>query len=338
MLDKLRRFIDPYILLMAATVGLAVVFSARGQYAVVAGAAANTAIVFLFFLYGARFSTKTALDGFRHWRLHAAVLISTFALFPLLGITIKAALPGVLQPELYSGFLFLCALPSTVQSSIAFTSIARGNVPAALCSATASNILGIFITPALAGLMLATHGAQLNTGVLQSIVLQLLVPFIAGQILRRWIGPWVLAQKRILGLLDRGSILLIIYVAFSKGMSDHIWDRITAADFAALLFALALLLALIISATRFVARRLMKLKVEDEIVLVFCGSKKSLASGLPIASVLFVDSQLGMAVLPLMLFHQLQLIVCAWLARRYGERPISEPTSILSATPAGAEK
>ena len=336
MLDRIRRIVDPYILLMAATVGLAVAFSARGQYAVVAGGAANIAIVFLFFLYGARFSTKTALDGFRHWRLHGAVLISTFALFPLLGITIKVLLPDALQPQLYSGFLFLCALPSTVQSSIAFTSIARGNVPAALCSATASNILGIFITPLLAGLMLKTHGTQLSIGVFQSIVLQLLVPFIAGQILRRWIGPWVQTQKRILGLLDRGSILLIIYVAFSRGMSEHIWDRITVADFAALLFALALLLALVIAATRFVARRLMRLKIEDEIVLVFCGSKKSLASGLPIASVLFVDSQLGLAVLPLMLFHQLQLIVCAWLARRYGERPVSEQTFTLSTAPSSS--
>lgn len=321
MLSKLYRSVDPYILLMAATVALAVAFSARGQVAIAAGAAANIGIVFLFFLYGARFSTKVALDGLRHWRLHTAALFSTFALFPVLGLASQKLLPGALPAELYSGLLFLCVLPSTVQSSIAFTSIARGNVPAALCSATASNILGIFITPVLAGLVLTTQGAQLSMEVSQNIVLQLLAPFVAGQMLRPWIGEWVLARKQILGLLDRGSILLIIYVAFSKGMEEHIWSRITAADFAALVLVLAVLLALVVAATRFVARRFMSLKTEDEIVLVFCGSMKSLASGLPIAGILFSDSQLGLVVLPLMAFHQIQLIVGAALARRYGERP-----------------
>ncbi len=336
MLNRISRAVDPYILAMAATVGLAVVLPASGPYAVGVGAAANIAIVFLFFLYGARFSTKAAWDGLRHWRLHSGVLLTTFALFPLLGLAILAILPAALSPELAAGFLFLCVLPSTVQSSIAFTSIARGNVPAALCSATASNILGIFLTPLLAGLLLKAQGAQFGMGVFQNIVLQLLVPFIVGQLMRPWIGGWVQAQKQVLGTLDRGSILLIIYVAFSKGMADHIWERITAGDFATLLFAVALLLAAVIAATLFAARKLMKLKVEDEIVLAFCGSTKSLASGLPIAGVLFADAQIGLAVLPLMVFHQLQLIVCAGLARRYGERPLAEPMFNPSAVPSGS--
>jgi len=334
-LDRLSKVIDPYLLWMAATVGLAFVLPAEGPYAVGVGAAANFAIIFLFFLYGARFSTRAAWDGLRHWRLHGAVLLTTFALFPLLGLIILAVLPVALPPELHAGFLFLCVLPSTVQSSIAFTSIARGSVPTALCSATASNILGIFITPVLAALVINAQGSQLGVDVFQSIVLQLLAPFIAGQLLRPWIGSWVQTQKHALGLLDRGSILLIIYVAFSKGMSENIWSRITAADFAVLLLALALLLGFIIAATRVTARSLAKLKTEDEIVLVFCGSMKSLATGLPIAGVLFAHAQLGMTVLPLMLFHQLQLVVFAGLARRYSSRPTPEPQLSPSLTPSG---
>jgi sodium/bile acid cotransporter 7 len=334
---RIFKIVDPYILLMAGTVGLAVAFPARGMHAVVAGDAANIAIIFLFFLYGARISTRAAVEGLRHWRLHASVLLSTFVLFPMVGLLIKALLPNALSPELYSGLLFLCVVPSTVQSSIAFTSIARGNVPAALCSASASNILGVFLTPVLAGLILQTQGAQLNVGVFQDIMLQLLAPFALGQILRRWVGKWVLAQKQILGLLDRGSILLIIYVAFSKGMADDIWSRIAIKEFAALLALLAILLAVVMVVTTLIARRLIKLNTEDEIVMVFCGSKKSLASGLPIAGILFPASQLGMAILPLMIFHQLQLVVCAGLARRYGARPIPESTPVVSAMFSGTQ-
>jgi len=334
MLDRLRKAFDPYIALMLATVGIAALAPARGQGAVVADVAADAGIVFLFFLYGARLSPRAAWDGLRQWRLHLAVLLCTFALFPVLGLGLKFAAGDSLPPALATGLLFLCVLPSTVQSSIAFTSIARGNVAAALCAASASNILGIFLTPLLAGWLLHTQGAQLSFGVFRDIVLQLLAPFLAGQLLRRWIGAWVQKHKQVLGYADRGSILLIIYVAFSKGMVDHIWRQIELRDLVVLFGLLAVLLALALFLTAVIARRLMRLSVEDEIVLQFCGSKKSLASGLPIASVLFAGPQLGLIVLPLMLFHQLQLIVCAVLARRYGARP--EPEALQAAAPAQA--
>jgi sodium/bile acid cotransporter 7 len=242
-------------------------------------------------------------------------------LFPLLGLGLQWILPAALPSALMAGVLFLCALPSTVQSSIAFTSIARGNVPAAICAASASNMLGVFISPVLASWLLHTQGAALSFGVFRDIVLQLLAPFAAGQVLRPWIGQWVQRHRTVLGYADRGSILLIIYVAFSKGMVDNIWSKIDLADLAVLSALLALLLALALTLTAMIARRIMRLSVEDEIVLQFCGSKKSLASGLPMATILFSGAQLGMIVLPLMLFHQLQLIVCAVLARRYARRP-----------------
>jgi sodium/bile acid cotransporter 7 len=321
MAGKLRRFLDPYILLMFAVVAVAALLPARGQGATIAGAAADAGIVFLFFLYGARLSPQAALSGLKQWQLHLAVLFSTFMLFPLLGLGLQWILPAALPSALMAGILFLCALPSTVQSSIAFTSIARGNVPAAICAASASNMLGVFISPVLASWLLHTQGAALSFGVFRDIVLQLLAPFAAGQVLRPWIGQWVQRHRTVLGYADRGSILLIIYVAFSKGMVDNIWSQIDLADLAILSALLALLLALALTLTAMIARRIMRLSVEDEIVLQFCGSKKSLASGLPMATILFSGAQLGMIVLPLMLFHQLQLIVCAVLARRYARRP-----------------
>jgi sodium/bile acid cotransporter 7 len=325
------RVIDPYIVLMFATVALAALFPAEGGAAPVAGAAADAGIVFLFFLYGARLSPRAAWDGLRQWRLHLAVLLSTFALFPALGLGFKAVASASLPPGLVTGVLFLCVLPSTVQSSIAFTSIARGNVPAALCAATVSNMLGIVVSPVLAAWLLHTHGVQLSFGVFRDIVLQLLAPFLAGQLLRPWIGGWVTEHRRVLGFADRGSILLIIYVAFSKGMAEHIWRQIGPRDLAVLIVLLAALLALALFSTWMIGRRILRFTVEDEIVLQFCGSKKSLASGLPMASVLFAGPQLGLIVLPLMLFHQLQLMVCAVLARRYAARPQADATGTAQA-------
>ena len=319
-MKKLLSLLDPYIGLMLMMVALAAVLPVHGKGAAIAATTANAAIVFLFFLYGTRLSPKAAIEGLTHWKLHLAVLLCTFALFPLLGIGLSHLISGTLQPSLLIGIVLLCLMPSTVQSSIAFTSIARGNVAAALCAASLSNIVGVFISPLLAGWLVQSGGVVLSFDVFRDIMLQLLAPFLAGQLARPWIGGWMQRSRRILGYADRGSILLIIYVAFSKGMVENIWGGIDIADLFALLAILTLMLAVVLLLTGFIGRRLMGLPIEDEIVLQFCGSKKSLASGLPIASLLFPGPQLGLILLPLMLFHQIQLIVCAVLARRYAAK------------------
>ena len=282
-------------------------------------------IALMFFLQGARLAPKAALAGARHWRLHAIVLSSTFLLFPLLGLIARALAPGLLTPPLWGGVLMLSVLPSTVQSSIAFTSIARGNVPAALCAATASNLFGIALTPLLAGLLLRTQSAFSVSGV-SDIVLQLLLPFAAGQLARPWIGEWAAHNKQLVGLVDRGSILLVVYVAFSEGVTHGIWHQIDATHLMSLALLDAALLAAVLLATTGISR-LFGFSGADEITIVFCGSKKSLASGLPMASVLFAGQSLGLVVLPLMLFHQIQLMVCAALARRYAAQAMQARTS-----------
>ncbi len=250
--------VDPFILLLLATVGLAALLPARGTAAQGVSGASTAAVALLFFLYGARLSTREALAGLAHWRLHGTVMACTFILFPVLGLAARPLVPEVLTPALYSGFLFLTLVPSTIQSSIAFTSIARGNVPAAICAGTFSSLAGIVLTPLFAaGLLSGTGGFTGFSGsAVVQIVLQLLVPFLAGQLLRRWTGAFILRHKKVLGLVDRGSILLVVYTAFSEGMVRGIWHQVTVVRLFALLGAEAVLLAVMLALTWYGARKL----------------------------------------------------------------------------------
>jgi sodium/bile acid cotransporter 7 len=306
---------DNFTLAIVATVAISSFFPAVGAAGEVLHYVTIFAIALLFFLHGARLSREAALAGALHWRLHLTVLAATFVLFPILGLILRQVLGPVLPDSLLVGLLFLCLLPSTVQSSIAFTSIAHGNVAAAVCSASLSNLLGIFITPALVALLMNLKGGVSPHAILD-IVLQLLAPFLAGHLLRPWIGAFVARHRYALGYVDRGSILLVVYLAFSEAVAHGLWRVLDVADLVKLLVICAALLALVLLATVIAARRL-GFKRADEIVIVFCGSKKSLASGVPMAGVLFPLAQVGMIVLPLMLFHQIQLMVCAALAKRY---------------------
>ena len=315
-----RLRVDPYLVALFGVVALASVLPARGVAAPFVDHLTDAAITLLFFLYGARLSPQEAWEGARNLRLHALVLAFTYGLFPLLGLATRLFVPWLVTPELYVGLVFLGALPSTVQSSIAFTSIARGNVAAALCAASASNLLGVLVTPLLVALLLSEQGASLSGHAVQKLVLQLLLPFALGQLLRPRIGGFVVRHKKVLGLVDRGSILLVVYSAFSEGVVAGIWQALSVGALLALGLLCTLLLALVLVLTTLTSRRL-GFRKEDEIAIVFCGSKKSLASGLPMASVLFPASTVSLTVLPLMLFHQLQLVACAWLARRYAARP-----------------
>ncbi|MBC2641654.1 MULTISPECIES: bile acid:sodium symporter family protein [unclassified Rhodococcus (in: high G+C Gram-positive bacteria)] len=315
--------LDPFIVGILITVGIASLIPADGTALTAFTWATKVAVGLLFFLYGARLSSQEALHGLRHWRLHVTILAATFVIFPLLGIAARVLVPTVLTQPLYLGLLYVCLLPSTVQSSIAFVSIARGNVPGAIVSASFSNILGIVVTPLLVALLMTSEGAGFDASSAIGILVMLLLPFIAGQVLRRWIGTWVTAHGAPLKLVDRGSILLVVYVAFSEGMNEGIWGTLSVGRLLALLAVCAVLLAIVLSLTWFGSKRL-GFDRADQITITFCGSKKSLATGLPMATVLFASQPIGLIVLPLMLFHQLQLLVCAWMAGRLARRAASE--------------
>ncbi|MFF9472487.1 bile acid:sodium symporter family protein [Streptomyces roseolus] len=315
--------VDGYLLTLLGTVGLAVLLPASGTGATVAETAATAVVAVLFFLYGARLSTRETLDGLRHWRLHLTVLGCTFLVFPLLGLAARALVPTVLTPELYTGFLFLCLVPSTIQSSIAFTSIARGNVPAAICAGSFSSLAGIALTPLLAAALLGGGTGGLSADSVLRIALQLLAPFLLGQLLRPRLGGFLLRHERVLGRVDRGSILLVVYTAFSQGVVAGAWHLVTPGRLALLLAAEAVLLAVMLTLTWYGAGRL-GFDRADRIAIQFAGSKKSLAAGLPMASVLF-GPHASLAVLPLMLYHQLQLMACAPLARHRAHAPAPGP-------------
>jgi len=311
---------DNFTFAIVATVVGASLFPCSGVIAHALDTVTVLAIGLLFFLHGAKLPREAVVAGATHWRLHLLVLASTFVMFPLLGLLLKPLALTLTTPELYYGLLFLCALPSTVQASIAFTAVAKGNVPAAICSASASNLLGIFVTPLLVGLLLAGSGTgHASFDSLMKIVLQLLVPFGAGQFARKWIGPWVDRHKPVLRLVDQVSILLVVYTAFSEAVNQGLWHRLPPSALAGLVVMNLILLGLALSISTWVSRRL-GFNRADETTIVFCGSKKSLASGVPMAKVLFASQSVGMIVLPLMLFHQIQLMVCAVLAQRYARR------------------
>ncbi|MEU0526413.1 bile acid:sodium symporter family protein [Streptomyces niveus] len=315
--------VDPYILALLGTVALAALLPASGTTADVAGGATTGAVALLFFLYGARLSTREALDGLKSWRLHLTVLACTFLVFPLLGLAARGLVPFALTPELYSGLLFLCLVPSTIQSSIAFTSMARGHVPAAICAGSFSSIAGIVVTPLLAALLLGGGANGFSADSLLRIVAQLLLPFVAGQLLRRWVGGFLTRHRTLLGRVDRGSILLVVYTAFSQGMVAGVWNQVTPGRLGALFAVEVVLLAAMLTISWYGARRL-GFDRADRVAIQFAGSKKSLAAGLPMASVLF-GAQASLAVLPLMLFHMLQLVVCAMIAKRRSRDPLPEP-------------
>jgi len=318
--------IDPFLVALLVAAGLAFVLPARGVAGQAVDVVTRAAIALLFFLQGVRLQRAAVIAGMTHWRLQLLTLACTFVLFPLLGFAMRGVAPGFLNDSLWLGILYLCTLPSTVQSSIAFTAIAKGNVPAAICAATASNLLGILITPVLVAALLNLHGAGTGSPLdqIRSIVLQLLVPFIAGQIASRWLRPWALRHATLLSFTDRGSIILVVYSAFSAAVLAGAWSGLKAIELAKILGLSALLLAIVLASSRALSRTFGFAR-EDEITVVFCGSKKSLATGVPMANILFPAATVGLVILPVMVFHQLQLMVCAVIANRYAAGPHARP-------------
>jgi len=318
---------DPFVPMLLGSVALAALLPVQGDAAQAVKLLTSVGVAWLFFLHGAKLSRQAVVQGLLHWRLHLSVLLATFALFPLLGLAMMPWLSAQLGPTLTLGVLFLCALPSTVQSSIAFTSMARGNVAAAVCSASLSNVLGVALTPLL--MVLLAHGLPtaatggsppgLSWHSVQGIVVQLLLPFVAGQIAQPWLGGWVQRHRGVLKFLDQGTILLVVYAAFSEAVVQGLYRSLGWQTLGTLFGVCAVLLAAVMLLLVHGSRAL-GFAEADRIALVFCGSKKTLASGVPMAQILFAGQPLGLLVLPIMLFHQMQLMVCAVLAQRMGRR------------------
>lgn len=318
---KLRLLFDRFTLTLIAVVAAATLIPAHGRGAVFFEHLTTAAIALLFFLHGAKLSREAIIAGATHWRLHGVIFAWTFVIFPLMGWALGPVLQPLLGDALYMGVVYLCVLPGTVQSAIAFTSIARGNVPAAVCAASASSVVGIIITPLLLQFLLQTDVSALGgSGSLLSAIgnisLKILLPFVVGHLMRPLLGSWMERRARLVKVVDQGSILLVVYTAFSESVIGGLWTTVGLGSLASLFLVCVLLLALVLSLNIWSTRRL-GFSREDEITIVFCGSKKSLANGVPMASVLFGAGAIGPILLPVMIFHQIQLMVCAVLAQRY---------------------
>lgn len=319
-MNALKRIgIDTYMLLLVGMVLLGLILPARGIAAEALRGATFWAVTLLFFLYGAKLDPASVRAGLLNWRLQGLTFAATYLLFPVLGLILVAIFGGVLGSQLTLGLLFLCVLPSTVQSSIAFTSIAGGNVPAAICAASLSNLIGVALTPLLVAQLLHQDGGGISLDAIEKIALQILLPFILGQILRPWIGGFVQRHKLLTMVVDRGSILLIVYSAFGAGTVAGIWSAIPAPGLILCLAVVTLLLALAMG-IMVAAGRITHMPHQDRAVLFFCGSTKSLASGLPIATAIFPAATVGATVLPVMIYHMTQLLVCSAIAQRLARR------------------
>lgn len=315
---------DGFVIAMLAAVAVAAIAPTVGSSdgPLHLGTVTAVGIALVFFLNGAALSPQNLKAGATNWRLHVMVQLSTYALFPLIGVSVALASNGLLARDLLTGLVYLCALSSTISTSIAMTAMARGNVAGAIFNATLSSLLGMVVTPLVMNVWLQTSGDSLPLAEqLFKILRQLLLPFLVGQLSRPLIGAWIARHKPITGKLDRLVILLIVYNSFCDSTLAGLWTEHGWLALGQTFVLTAILLGVVLSLTTWIARRL-RFTVEDEIAAVFCGSKKSLATGIPMAKLLFGSgSSLGLIVLPLMFYHQLQLVVCTFLAQRYAARP-----------------
>ncbi|SOC19170.1 bile acid:sodium symporter family protein [Rhodobacter maris] len=319
-MNPLKRFgIDTYMLLLIGTVILGVILPAQGLAAAGLKSLTYWAVSLLFFLYGLKLDPQSVRAGLLNWKLQGLTFVATYVMFPLLGLALAPVIAPLLGDKVTLGILFLAVLPSTVQSSIAFTGIAGGNVPGAICAASLSNLVGVALTPALVALMLHTGGGEISLDSVIKIGVQILLPFVIGQGLRPWIGFLVARYRFVTMLVDRGSILLIVYSAFSAGTVSGLWlavpPKVLVLLYAVLLVFLAITMGLMVAAGRFLLP-----DRADRAALFFCGSTKSIATGLPIASALFPVVDVGAIVLPAMIYHITQLLICAFVSQRAARR------------------
>ena len=326
-----RVFTDWFLCGMLLATLLAYVFPRFGSTggAMHAEWVINIGVFLVFFLHGVNLSSEQISHGLKNMRLHLMVQGFTFIVFPLLWLLADTLLGTRIAPLLMLGFFYLCALPSTISSSVALTGSAGGNVPAAILNASLSSVLGIFLTPLLVSFVVGSGSGGIDLGAtLLDLCAMLLLPLVLGQLVRPLLGRFFARHKRYTNIVDKVVILLLVYAAFCNSMVSGMWQQQGAAVILGAFIGSALLLAAILWMTTRTARAL-KFSTADEIAAVFCASKKSLAAGAPMAALIFgANPGLGLILLPIMIYHPLQLIVCSVMAENYASRQRQEAENL----------
>ncbi|MBX0289194.1 bile acid:sodium symporter [Hymenobacter sp. HSC-4F20] len=319
----LRRagLLDWFLLGLIGAVALAYLIPGVGSKAspIPWKAVTTAGVALIFFFYGLRLSLDKLKAGLRNWRLHVVVQLITFVAFPLLALVARPLFAGLKGEQLWQSIFFLCTLPSTVSTSVVMVSIARGNLPAAIFNASISSLLGIFLTPLWTSLFLHTSadGGHL-WGLAVSLTWQVILPVVAGVLLNRRFGAFAEQHKGTLRISDQVVILLIVFTAFCESFAEGIFRSYAAQDIA--LLALGMVgLYLAIFGLVWGLSRVLGFSREDRITALFCGSKKSLVHGSVMASLLFpATAATGLILLPLMLYHALQIILASMMAQSMG--------------------
>lgn len=314
--------IDGFMLGMVAAIALAAWFPAPGAQGgwMHPELLTNLGVALIFFLHGLLLSFPAMKAGALNWRLHLVVQGTTFLVFPLAGWLGLQLVGNLIPADLRMGFFFLCALPSTVSSSVAMTAAARGNVAAAVFNATLSSLLGIFLTPLWMTLMPQSAAALPLGSIILDLITWLLLPLMLGQLLRPWLGAWAQRHKPLVNKVDRGTILLLVYTSFCDSMQLHVWTNYGSSILVATVIGVSVMFALVIAYTLTLSRML-GFTLADRAAAVFCGSKKSLAQGVPIAQLMFAGNPaLGLILLPIMIYHPLQLFLCGMMASRWADQ------------------
>ncbi|WP_239502620.1 bile acid:sodium symporter family protein [Vibrio astriarenae] len=277
-------------------------------------------IALVFLLHGLNLSRKDIAAGMTNWRLHGFIQSTTFVVYPLLWLIFGHLFSLHMPSALAIGFCYLLVLPSTISSSVAMTSIAKGNVPGAIFNASLSSIIGVFITPLLIFVLVGIEGESGDAiGTIVSVAKLLILPMVIGQLLRPILKDWLARNKQIINKIDKIVIILIVYNVFCDSIESNIWSQFSLTLLLSSVVLCFVLLLAMVHVVQWSAKKV-GFNRQDEIAAVFCGTKKTLAAGVPMAKVIFAnDPSLGMILLPIMLYHPIQIFYCAVLADRYAK-------------------